>query len=332
MGLLGSLSLSLSPPPPLDKAGSRIFSHPNARGRPSLQPLYRASAIAPDAVLRLASGEGLHTHATVLRRSPALASRLDRLLTEPTKNVVSLLVVPLAGMTLDEARGALFFLYTGLLPPESSEERADAALPESVCPAHMFAKPLTPDMLAHAAVELQSREMAEAILARYGSSGDAGLPSNVTATVAEGLGRLLSKALPKKRVPLPLLHLQVGMPVSHTSWPGLVWIKVGEERLGADRAVLAARSEYFSAALQASPQQGTPTLVMPPGATLQSVRWLLAFLEADAVDLSTASLDELLELLVLARYTLLYRYVACVSVCVCASGEAALVWRAALLH
>lgn len=263
-------------------------------------------------MLRLDSGEGLHTHATVLRRSSVLASRLDQQQAPQRAGLSSFLVVHLPHVTLAAARGALFFLYTGLLPPEPKEASAASTPDQSVYPAHAFAAPLSVETLAHVAVELQSQEMAQAILARYGSAGDAGLPSSISTNVAEGLGRLLSKSLSTKAVPPPLLRLQAGMPAS-SAWSGLVWLDVEGTRLPADRAVLATRSEYFSASLHSysqGSQNGPAVLAMPPGISVQSVQHLLVFLELDSVDLSNAGFDDLLDLLVLARYTLLFRSVS----------------------
>jgi hypothetical protein len=241
-----------------------------------------------------------------------LASRLDQQQTPQRASISSLLVAHLPHVTLAAARGALFFLYTGLLPPEPKEAPAAAPLDQSLYPAYAFSAPLSVETLAHVAVELQSQEMAQAILARYGSSGDAGLPSSISTNVAEGLGRLLSKASSTKAVPPPLLRFQAGMPAS-SAWSGLVWLDVEGTRLPADRAVLATRCEYFSASLHSygHGSQNTPAvLAMPPGISVQSVQRLLTFLELDSVDLSNVDFDDLLDLLVLARYTLLVRSVA----------------------
>lgn len=261
-------------------------------------------------------------------------------------NRVSLLVVPLRELTLREARAALFFLYTGMLPPPVTRDGhgpqgvlAPPAFYElrtprqgSTRPARAYAAAVTPETLARVAVQLQSLEMAHAVMARFGLADGHRLPLTLAPTVAQGLGHLL--AAPDTPVgTTPLLAFAAhndaqGRGIAPNS---LVWLRVDGERLPADRTVLCARCSYFAAALRPcwscsdkSQSSGdgelnsdassggvlATVLDMPEGATPAATRRLLEYLAEDAVQLKGVSLEELLDVLVLARFLLLDRYAA----------------------
>lgn len=277
------------------------------RSRAILEHCIGASTVPPDVLLRPADGQALHAHSAVLQRSP----RLQQLLASADDFTIS---VP--WLTSDQLRVGLLYLYTGQLPTVASpadteaaavaaaldgfegERQAAAAALEAAAMAYAWPAraytptTLPPKLLAEVAGKLKLTSMLGTATSRSAPRGKQQQPQQAVLTGYSWVPPPASQALPTE----PIVTLRVAD---------------GSE-LPVNRTALCASSAFFAAGL--SPRwagdgggDGPSVLELPGDVSRGTAEKLVEFVHTDDVDLSDCKADELLELLVLSNYALVWR-------------------------